>query len=196
MSPDLNFRSPHVGDRDGHLSNLDISWQGKMADRDKPWVKRFKTCRVRVRTQSTRGKKTTRNVPLKLNRSGSNASDSKLDVVHSRDENPPDFCEAHIPCSAASTSCSSKSSESGLSKYHQRRTREFNRWEEVRERLLQARIQEESFCQKILTCVICQQPAVCRCVECGTRQFFCMNCGAQQHHKRNYFHVLEVYEVL
>ncbi|XP_028409444.1 uncharacterized protein LOC114532053 [Dendronephthya gigantea] len=83
---------------------------------------------------------------------------------------------------------------SGLSRYHLRRVKEYHSWEDVRGSFLQARIEEEAFCDESI-CIECYNNfAVCRCVDCGPRQLFCINCAKTIHEQRNVFHLLEIFK--
>ena len=38
--------------------------------------------------------------------------------------------------------------------------------------------------------------AVFRCTECGPQKYFCVACAKQLHRSRNYYHVLEKWQVI
>lgn len=160
-----------------------------MADRTRPPAKRFKSCKVRVHTKSTRGRTIKRNVVVKVNNVCRKATLSQ----------PRSPCiedmELEEPCCDPCGYEVENEKPTRLSKHHLRRVKEFNSWEGIRESLLQTRVEEEAFsCET--ACIECNtNTAVCRCMECGPRQFFCHDCVKLLHENRNYFHLLETYKV-
>ena len=162
-----------------------------MADRTRPQTKRFKSSKIRVNTKSTRSRTIKRNVVVKINKfcRTTTSSEPRSPVIEDNLEEPscdPD-CSYEVEINSEKPS--------GLSKHHLRRVKEYNSWEGIRESLLQTRVEEEAFsCETV--CIECNTNyAVCRCVECGPRQFFCHDCAKLVHEKRNYFHLLETYKV-
>ena len=45
------------------------------------------------------------------------------------------------------------------------------------------------------TCLLCSEPAVFRCQECGPMIYYCHECFSKQHGKVNFFHTAEKWEV-
>ena len=160
-----------------------------MADRGVKRIKRFKPCKIRIKSQSTSGKKTIRKIQVRSAVVGEDKTSfglpcSSIDAINDDHE---------LDNSNVNEDDSSGNSEE-LSKHHQRRLKEFNGWEEKRRSLLTARFEEEVF-SHVQMCVLCGKSAVCRCTDCGPRQTFCMECAKLQHTERNYFHILEIYKV-
>lgn len=161
-----------------------------MADRGAKRIKSFKPCKIRIRSQSTTGKKALSKIQVRsavvgAEKTSDGLPGGSLDAVIFDDDHGLDV-------SNVDEANSRKSEE--LSKHHQRRLKEFNGWEEIRSSLLSARFEEEVF-SSVQICVLCGKSAVCRCTDCGPRQTFCMECAKLQHTERNYFHVLEIYKV-
>lgn len=158
-----------------------------MADRPRLPTKRFKSSKIRVHTKSARGRTIKRNVAVKISKFSHTPtlSEPRSAVIEDNLEEPS--CDPDIEIN--------NEKPSGLSKYHLRRVKEYSSWEAIRESLLQTRVEEEAFsCATV--CIECATNiAVCRCVECGPRQFFCHDCAKLVHEKRHYFHVLETYKV-
>ncbi|XP_028416029.1 uncharacterized protein LOC114539593 [Dendronephthya gigantea] len=164
-----------------------------MADRQgRRVVKRLHSCKIRVKTKSTTGKKFSRAIPPLANRysrlsdntPGTNVN-TEPDVFSSEDfnDNVDTFDKTH------------KATYPFLSKHHQRRIKENNSWNAIRQSLLEARLEEEAFDSDTERCVACQKNhACCRCLECGPRQYFCLDCAKSTHEYRNYFHQLEIFK--
>ena len=163
-----------------------------MADR----AKRFKPCKIRVRTKSTKGRTITKIVRVKAanyNRlDNSNVTSLGVESFVFMEESFDSTCSSPNP---SSYEVPKNEKPGGLSKHHLRRVKEYNSWEVSRESLLQARIEEEAFSNGTV-CIECHvNIAVCRCVDCGSRQYLCMDCAKVIHEKRNHFHLLEIYQV-
>ena len=169
-----------------------------MADRGHR-AKRFKACKVRVHTQSTRGKKTTRSVRVKATtyHRPERTDIGSLASLEESNTQSSMWCRLDTTISSQRQELESEEpkldNQGGLSKHHQRRVKEESLI--VRESLLKARIEEEAFSMASQTCVTCAIPAICRCVDCGPRQYFCLDCAKMLHNERNYFHILETYKV-
>ena len=164
-----------------------------MADKCHSAAKRFKPCKIRVKTQTTSGKKICRSITVK---STSHKLSEEVEA------HPSSSFEGEIPNLNYDDINHVVDNESeriepvqdgGLSAYHRKRVKEYSSWKSIRQSLVEARVEEEVISS--LTCVTCGSPSVCRCLDCGPRQFFCLVCVKLLHHDRNYFHIPEIYEV-
>ena len=124
-------------------------------------LKRFKTCKIRVKTESTKGKKIAKSVPLKADkyyrRLGSN-------LEHSSEELDEASCSNSISDNLFQTG-ESNSQTASLSKHHIRRVKANNSWTAVRQNLLQGRIEEEAF--------VHDSDAWTECMECNENAAIC-----------------------
>ena len=85
--------------------------------------------------------------------------------------------------------------ETPVTAHEERRISEIKKWSSLREVLVNVAV-EESCLPPDTLCVYClQNPAVARCVYCGPRQFFCLDCSRELHRERNVFHVLQLWKV-
>ena len=159
----------------------------------KPKLKRFKACKIRVHTKSTSGEKIIRNVRLRAE----NFCRRKEDMFRKTSSADNDKIQSQTEDFDMSDdeAVGKDAQQDGLTKYLSRRVKEYNSWEEVRQSLLHARIEEEAFSSDTMCVECCNSLAVCRCMECGPRQYFCMDCASALHEKRNYFHVLQAFKV-
>ena len=164
-----------------------------MADRQGR-LKRFKTCKICVNTRSTKGKKVSRSISLKANkyirRPGGNVN--VVSDISASEELGEGF---NNPTATGTTSSVSTS----LSRHHLRRIKENNSWIAIRQNILQGRLEEEAFVcdsEGWTECVECHKnAAICRCLDCGSNQYFCLDCSKSLHEKRNHFHLLETFKV-
>ena len=137
--------------------------------------KRFKSCKLRVRSVSTHGKKTTRKVTLKLSPSKENKLDSKC--VSSSATGERSFAPA------LNDTCDNSDVELDEipTSYQKRRLKEYESWKELRESLLHGRIEEEGFLHEE-KCSYCGLADVeVRCVDCGYDRYFCGSCANKTH---------------
>ncbi|XP_046863813.1 uncharacterized protein LOC124457641 isoform X3 [Xenia sp. Carnegie-2017] len=145
--------------------------------------KRFKSCKLRVRSISTSGKKITKNIALKASNHISNELKS-TNVSSSAIErhNLYEFDEGEGYCDEEHTYATN---------YQNRREKEFQGWQTIRESLLNGRIVEEVFLneEKGSECGVIGVEF--RCNECAHEKYFCKGCADSTHETSNYFHVLE-----
>ncbi|XP_028416463.1 uncharacterized protein LOC114540544 [Dendronephthya gigantea] len=154
--------------------------------------KRFKSCKLRVRSVSTSGRTTTRKITLKKSNSSdsskleSNSAPSRTKEQDIRPEfDSNDLCD-NISDNMEQSTC--------VRDYQTRREKEYEGWQEIRELLLDGRIEEEEFLSEE-KCVKCRVAEVTiRCNECGHNTYFCESCANSTHDTCNYFHVLEKFK--
>eukprot|EP00112_Aurelia_sp_Birch-Aquarium-sp1_P007292 Seg1794.4 transcript_id=Seg1794.4/GoldUCD/mRNA.D3Y31 product="hypothetical protein" protein_id=Seg1794.4/GoldUCD/D3Y31 len=86
---------------------------------------------------------------------------------------------------------------SSISKYENRKLKEYRGWESIRDSLAKKRIESCQLPNSTL-CVYCEEIsrsepmlAVCRCTECGPDQYYCLSCAVALHCTRNRYHILE-----
>ena len=158
--------------------------QFKMATRP---PKRFKSWKLRVRSVSTSGRKTTRKIALKT--SNSSVSEFKSNSV------PSSATEQVTRSEFDGNEVCDNIEQNISSNYQTRREKEYERWQEIRAALLDGRIEEEEFLSEE-KCVHCGVAEVeIRCNECGHEKYFCESCANSTHDTCNYFHVLEKFKV-
>ncbi|XP_028416356.1 uncharacterized protein LOC114540360 [Dendronephthya gigantea] len=152
--------------------------------------KRFKACKIKVVSVSTSGNKRTRSVDL-------HGSTSEVKLQNSEVE---EIVDTPMTCPSTTTGLlesdgedASQSNTNLPSKHQKRRTREFEEWEKIRERLLSSRYEVDFFVEGIMCCQ-CDSPADVRCKDCGHDVHYCYNCAKASHGGRNYFHVLEMFK--
>lgn len=171
-----------------------------MASRFRPGIshptKRFKACKVRIRSVSTSGEKATKSISLKvpcktvnIDNSRSSSSNAEDTWLTSTSEYGPNavFTEEHLHINNQSEHSST------VSKHQIRRVKGYESWKRIRESLLYGRIEEEGFVNEE-TCA-CDGVAEVRCIDCGHEQYYCIDCAKKAHEGRNYFHVLERFKV-
>ncbi len=83
--------------------------------------------------------------------------------------------------------------------YFQRKEKEEKSWIGAREKLRQTFVKQQ-FLPSESVCVEYKQnnqprKVVCRCLEYGWGQLFCLDCATAVHRKRNCFHVLDLWKV-
>lgn len=155
--------------------------------------KRFKSCKIRVHTVTTSGKRTARNVNLKVSCQTKRTTRIGLhDEIVSSPSSWPSSEHVH---EAQLESDPLRQDEPSVSSYQKRREREYESWQEIRKSLLYGRIEEEAFSNddKCRECGV--EFAEIRCVDCGHDQHLCISCAKKTHQERNYFHVLERFKV-
>lgn len=146
-------------------------------------AKRFRPCKLKVRSVSTSNKKTTKKISLKVS---SNLRESRA-VSLSTGAAEERATELDFPDIGNYEPLSN-------TRYQTRREKEFESWKEIRESLLTSRIEEE-FLTEIYCCSCGMTYAEFRCLECGQEQYLCQGCANSTHETRNYFHVLEKFKV-
>ena len=68
-------------------------------------------------------------------------------------------------------------------------------WKRIRPDLQRVAIESEAL-PKNQYCMKCNtEQASCRCLQCGPRVFFCVNCFEGAHSMTNIFHTSEIFEV-
>ena len=67
-------------------------------------------------------------------------------------------------------------------------------WDQMRDVLLRTAI-ESSALPIDQKCILCTEPAIYRCTQCGAWAYYCKSCYSQAHSMTNIFHVGEVWEV-
>ena len=163
-------------------------------------AKRFKACKVRIRSVSTSGERTSKSVRLKVN---SNSKNSEY-IDECWRKNAGETCTSQAlateivrPNLQAFTEHEQMDSESEASvpQHQKRKVKSYENWEKIREALLRGRIEEESFAIGEERCVSCNEVAEVRCIDCGHEQKYCIECAKKNHDQRNYFHVLERFKV-
>jgi hypothetical protein len=150
---------------------------------------------------STSGKKRARSINLKASNL-SNQSE-KTDVckeisVHDHDHIVADIGDSDTGITgpeAEVESSNSPSQPSDFSRHQCRRLKEYARWEDIRETLLNCRIEETAFFPGDVECFDCESDAEIRCMDCGHDVYFCETCARKSHNGRNHFHVLEYFKV-
>ena len=169
------------------ISHCEASCLVNMATR----AKRFKSCSVRIASVSTSGKKRARTINLTA--SDSSSQNQKPDVYketsHVQDDDVADMYDPEV------LSTNSPSQPSDFSQHQCRRMKEYARWEDIREALLNCRIEEAAFFPGDIECCDCESDAEIRCVDCGHDVYFCETCAKKSHNGRNHFHVLEYFKV-
>ncbi|XP_028403401.1 uncharacterized protein LOC114526098 [Dendronephthya gigantea] len=173
-------------------SNI-TKWRTDMAEQSRR-MKRFKPSKVRVKTQCTSGKKIVRSITVQTTPSVSEEpeEDNNLNLANNAIGESTYFADTFENALSEGNEAQGQVEQQTLSKHHQRRVKEFNKWEAVREQLLKAVVEEEVISS--LTCFACPNEAVCRCLDCGPRQFFCLDCIKIEHHEKNYFHIPEIHK--
>ena len=84
--------------------------------------------------------------------------------------------------------------------YQGRKIKEETGWEKVRDTLRKAYVKQQ-FLDNNAVCVQCLESspeprkAVCRCLDCGWHELLCVECATENHSRRNFFHVLELWKV-
>lgn len=157
---------------------------------------RFKPCKVRVHCVSTSGRKTTKNINLKVSSLTKQTVGIGLfseSVSHSSSKYGP---HGHSQSQEQETKQDFEQGQPDVAtRYQIRREREYENWKQIREALLNGCIEEEAFFpeQKCRECGIAL--AEVRCIDCGYDQHFCIGCAKRTHEERNYFHVLERFKV-
>ncbi len=151
-------------------------------------AKRFKRCNIRVKCVSTSGKKFISSTPLKV---------SSRETANSKIVGQKEVTKASSIGHGEETShaFSDADDQDGVTPYQKRREKAYGSWEDIRERLLQGRIEEEAFCCEQQCCECGIERVEMRCVECGVEQYFCVQCANRVHEGKNYFHVLEKLKV-
>ena len=71
---------------------------------------------------------------------------------------------------------------------------ENKRWRMIQASMIDAAI-EVSAIRSDQQCVTCHLNAKLRCIDCGTDQFFCLECATQLHSERNRLHFIEEWKV-
>lgn len=90
--------------------------------------------------------------------------------------------------------------EHPVSSYEKRRRREADRWESLQDDLVKTCI-EGSAMKPDQCCIKCSEDgqhdvlATMPCSDCGPNQFFCSDCAKSLHRTRNLFHIVEVWKV-
>lgn len=79
--------------------------------------------------------------------------------------------------------------------YESRKLKAIQKWAELRQTLIDAAIEEQSIATNTMCSVCSSNDAEVRCTFCGPRQYFCRGCGIEEHKERNYFHVMELWQV-
>ncbi|XP_046864699.1 uncharacterized protein LOC124459233 isoform X3 [Xenia sp. Carnegie-2017] len=145
--------------------------------------KRFKSCKLRVRSISTSGKKITKNIALKAsNRISNELKSTNVPSSAIERHNLYEFDEGEGYCDEE---------HAYATNYQNRREKEFQGWHTIRESLLNGRIEEEVFLNEE-KCSECGVIGVeFRCNECAHEKYFCKGCADSTHETSNYFHVLE-----
>ena len=67
-------------------------------------------------------------------------------------------------------------------------------WEKLRNGMLSAATESSAMPIGQL-CLLCPEPAIFRCQECGPLMHYCSDCFRKQHEKANFYHVAEKWEV-
>ncbi len=155
---------------------------------NKTRLKRFKPCRTRVHTKSTSGKKITRNVRL-------------------REEN---FCRREEGTVGKTSPCEKTCfrlrilirpimwkllGKMGLQSTFRDVLRGIIVGKKCANHSYFLELKRKFFSSDTMWIECCNSSAVCRCMDCGPRQYFCMDCASALHEKRNYFNVLETFKV-
>ncbi|KXJ21046.1 uncharacterized protein LOC110232517 [Exaiptasia diaphana] len=82
----------------------------------------------------------------------------------------------------------------GITNYEKRQITLNKKWTDIRKTVLKSFVKD---CHMPVgqECVVCgSEPAVLKCEDCGSRQFYCLICGHSLHKSRNQFHVLELWK--
>ncbi|XP_028415982.1 uncharacterized protein LOC114539544 [Dendronephthya gigantea] len=154
--------------------------------------KRFKAAKISVLSVSTSGKKSRKSFSLKVRKN--TISDRSVDRQYGQGE--LDSAVDNINQGTFEQEIFDESDQEGpvTSQHNKRRFKEFSSWGNIREELLNGRIETEAegFFNSSQKCCECGQNQVdVRCNECGIEQYFCLLCAENIHGRRNYFHVLE-----
>jgi len=67
-------------------------------------------------------------------------------------------------------------------------------WASIRQGLLKAAVENNAMPINQI-CIMCPNKAVCRCVQCFPRAFYCHGCFKEAHMKVNLFHAGEMWQV-
>ena len=156
--------------------------------------KRFRSCTVRIASVSTSGIKRARSINLKASKSSNHSEKTnvyKEISLHDQDHNVADMCDSDPEV----VSTNSPNQSCDFSQHQFRRLKEYARWEDIRETLLNCRIEEPAFFPGDIECCDCESDADIRCVDCGHDVYFCETCARKSHNGRNHFHVLEYFKV-
>ncbi len=79
--------------------------------------------------------------------------------------------------------------------YFRKKEKLLEKWDEVRDSLIRTIIECFGMPQDYY-CIICHgNPAIIRCNDCGTEQFFCNCCVEELHKSRNLFHFMGLWDV-
>ncbi|XP_046852928.1 uncharacterized protein LOC124446148 [Xenia sp. Carnegie-2017] len=126
--------------------------------------KRFKSCKLRVRSISTSGKKITKNIALKAsNRISNELKSTNVPSSAIERHNLYEFDEGEGYCDEE---------HAYATNYQNRREKEFQGWHTIRESLLNGRIEEEVFLNEE-KCSECGVIGVeFRCNECAHEKYF------------------------
>ena len=103
---------------------------------------------------------------------------------------------ADIPVSFEFVGSSTDIQDQPLSSYSGRQQKAAEHWSEIRERLLCAAVEAAGFPYSGVNCIMCEQPAIAVCYDCGSRAFFCDDhLGMIHSPKINIFHTPQIPKV-
>ena len=160
---------------------------------------RFKLPPLKVTQWSSAGDTTHRTIPRCFSSSPNLQTISKRkqggknDPSDLEDSLPPAAIDDTLPLEEL-TSQTGNGSDAGPSLYSVKERSAAKEWEAIRPQLLKCAV-ESSAMPHAAECILCQSPATMRCLKCGPRVYFCIECFGDLHKKINILHTGEVWEV-